>query len=222
MPSYCNWEQELESKLGSRFTEINRKHTAVALNFSYALTINVLQEQRNEKYLCKWPCLWTKNVKSITILNSPRHVFCIVTSMSNSTGGNASLLRVHQEIIHWSQERHRSLLLHNLLTVIKHTHKSLSSCYWLLLVQLSVLKHLNANLIRPRPKPLSQLWHHHDPLRLRLRLRLRFLSFFKGSLLLNFHKMVQCLILIIVVQQFEDVSNNVRMNLPACVCGQTT
>jgi len=37
----------------------------------------------------------------------------------------------------------------------------------------------------------------------RLRLRLRFLSFFRGSLLLNFNKMVEREILIVVVKQLE-------------------
>jgi len=39
--------------------------------------------------------------------------------------------------------------------------------------------------------------------RLRLRLRLKFLSFFRGSLLLNFNKMVEREILIVVVQELE-------------------
>jgi hypothetical protein len=40
----------------------------------------------------------------------------------------------------------------------------------------------------------------------RLRLRLRFLSFFRGALLLNFSKMVECEILIVVVQQLQTPS----------------
>jgi len=40
----------------------------------------------------------------------------------------------------------------------------------------------------------------------RLRLRLRFLSFFIGALLLNFNKMVEHEILVVVVQQLETPS----------------
>ena len=75
----------------------------------------------------------------------------------------------------------RFLLLQNPLTASKHPHNSLPSCHSMLLVQISVFKHLDEDC--NESKPLSQLHNCPDFL-----LRLRLLSFFKGALLLGFKK----------------------------------
>lgn len=80
-----------------------------------------------------------------------------------------------------------------------HSHSLLPSCCSSLLVRIDVFNLLDD--IFNSSKPLSQLQNRHDPLRMS---RLRFLSF-KSALLVNSKTMVQCGILIMVVQRPEDV-----------------
>jgi hypothetical protein len=84
----------------------------------------------------------------------------------------------------------------------------LCDCYCSQLIRISVFKHFVASF--SESKPVSQLSNRHGPL---LTVRLMFLSFFKGALLPNLNKMVECEILILVVQHLEDIFNIICLDL---------
>jgi hypothetical protein len=96
----------------------------------------------------------------------------------------------------------------NLLIASKKPHKSLSSCCRSLLVQINVLKHLDANL--HKCKPLTQILNSHGTL---VRLSLRFPSSFKCALLPNFNKIVELELLILIVYQLKDTFSIIQHEL---------
>lgn len=93
-----------------------------------------------------------------------------------------------------------------------HPHNSLPS-YCSLLIQISVLKYL-AGSINEYNKPLSQLQNHYGSLPGLIR---RFLAFFKGTLISNFKKMVNCELLIIRIQQLDGIYSITTSYLCTCL-----
>lgn len=116
------------------------------------------------------------------------------------------------EIEHCSVKTVRPLLFfQNLLIASMHPHNSLPS-YCSLLIQISVLKHLAGSV--NEYKPLSQLQNHYGSLP---GLICRFLAFFKGTLISNFNKMVNCELLIIMIQQLDDIYSITTSYLCTCL-----
>lgn len=159
-----------------------------------------------------WPCLYTKNVKPITILNSPRRVLWIGTSVSNSTGGDA---RVAYDYVKKSPNEARRNTGFFSFTISSRQVSTLTNpC--LVVTGCCSFKSVSLNtLMRTWLGPQS------TPTPSRSSAQTQVPQLLQGSLLPNFHKKVQCQILIIVVQQLEGVSSIARTNLRAWVCGQT-
>jgi hypothetical protein len=89
--------------------------------------------------------------------------------------------------------------LQNLLITSTHPENSLPS-YCSLLIQINVLKHLAGSF--NTPKPLSQPQHHCGSLP---GLTCRFLASFKGTMISNFNKIVNCELPIIGIQQPDGI-----------------
>ena len=94
------------------------------------------------------------------------------------------------------------LFQENLLIASTHPHNSLPS-YCSLLIQINVRKHLAGRF--NESKSLGQLQNHYGSLP---GLICRFIAFFKGTLILNFNKMVNC----------ELLSNLTASQLHICAC----
>jgi len=169
----------------------------------------------NEGKVCDKYKIWKTTFKLRRrhfLLNCRRGV-CVVIAVSIITGGAATSWRRLQEIHYWSLWREKirrfSLPLQNLLTASRQLHDSLSSCCYLLLVPINVLRHLGASISKYRC--LRQLLNRPVP---SIRLRSRFLSL-AGHFVPIFISIFGRELLILRVQQLEDIYRIISMNLCA-------